>query len=189
MIRLLMAIEIPYDQWQPLSIAEVRAIFANAPFSWGLAGGYAVEQFLGTAIREHGDLDIVVYRDDQLRVHDWLAGWRLYAVEPPGPLRPWRTGEYLSYGLHDIWGHRLGIQAWELQIMLAEVEGQEWFSRRNPSIRGRREDLILTYHGLPCVRIEVQLLYKARNCRPKDDLDLQACLPRMSANAKQWLVN
>ena len=56
---------IPYETWQPLSVAEAVALFADAPFGWGLAGGYAVEQFLGRAIRPHADIDIGVFRDQQ----------------------------------------------------------------------------------------------------------------------------
>jgi hypothetical protein len=166
-----MQIDIPYSTWQPLSVREVVQLFAHAPFTWGLAGGYAVEQFLGTAIRAHSDIDVVVYRDQQLRLQRWLAGWHLYAADPPGTLRPWMADEYLPYGIHDIWGHRSGIQAWQLQIMLTEVERDEWFSRRSRLIRGQRNELIVLYHGIRCLRIEVQLLYKVRNQRPKDDLD------------------
>jgi aminoglycoside-2''-adenylyltransferase len=75
--------EIPYSHWQPVSVAEVVGLFADAPFVWGLAGGYAVEQFIGKPIREHDDLDVVAFRDDQLAVQRWLAGWRLYASDPP----------------------------------------------------------------------------------------------------------
>ena len=71
--------------------------------------------------------------------------------------------------------------------MLAEVEGGEWFSRRNHLIRGRRDDLFANYNDMPCIKVEVQLLFKARDIRPKDNIDFQACLPLMSENAKQWL--
>lgn len=91
----MMNVNIPYGNWQPLSLADVMQVFADAPFTWGLAGGYAVEQFLGTAIREHGDTDVVVYRDEQLQVQGWLPDWLLYAADPPGTLRPWTDKEYL----------------------------------------------------------------------------------------------
>ena len=55
----------PYETWKSLSVAEVQLLFREAPFPWGLAGGYAIEQFLGASIREHGDIDIIVFRDDQ----------------------------------------------------------------------------------------------------------------------------
>jgi hypothetical protein len=182
-----MKIDIPYDKWEPLSVAQIVQLFARAPFTWGLAGGYAVEQFVGTPIREHSDIDVVVFRDQQYYLRHWLTNWRLYAADPPGTLRPWRADEYLPYGIHDIWGHRSDTQAWQLQIMLAEIEGDEWFSRRSRLIRGQRTELLVAYHGIPCVRIEVQLLYKARNPRPKDDLDFQVCLPLLDSEAKQWL--
>ena len=74
-----------------------------------------------------------------------------------------------------------------MQVMLTEVDGDEWFSRRSPLIRGRRDDLIVVYGGIPCVRAEVQLLYKAKGRRPKDELDFAACLPMLSAGAREWL--
>lgn len=183
----MMDISIPYDTWQPLPLADVARLFAGAPFTWGIAGGYAVEQFLGAPFREHSDTDVALFRDEQLRVQSWLHDWRLYAADPPGTLRPWADSEYLPYGIHDIWGHRRHVSAWELQLMLAEVDGDQWFMRRDPRVRGRRDDLIVTYNGLPCIRIDVQLLYKARGCRPKDTRDFQACLPHLPADARRWL--
>ena len=183
-----MEIGIPYDQWIPLSVENVVTTYANAPFKWCLAGGYAIEQFLGSSIRSHSDIDIVIYRDEQLGVQAWLNNWKLYAADPHGTLRLWNKEEYLGYGIHDIWGHQVGSQAWQLQIMLVEVEGDQWFSRHNPIIRGRREDLIAVYNGIPCVRIEIQLLYKAKNHRPKDNQDFHACLPNMSLEARRWLA-
>jgi hypothetical protein len=179
--------KIPYDKWLPLSVQEVQAIFANAPFQWALAGGYAVEQFLGHSIRAHDDIDVILYRDEQLKLQKWLEGWRLYAADPPGQLRQWLPGESLPESIHDIWGHQTTGEAWQLQIMLAAVEGQEWFSRRNPLIRGNRESLIANYNGLPCVRIDIQLMYKAKNRRPKDELDFEACLSVMNSETKTWL--
>ena len=179
--------DIPYDQWQPLSVTEIKQLFAGAPFAWGLAGGHAIEQFLGKSIREHGDIDVVVFRDHQRELQLWLDGWQLYAADLPKQLRPWITDEYLPFGIHDIWCHKTGSRSWQLQIMFAEAEGNEWFSRRNPLIRGGREGLFATYNGIPCIKVEVQLLYKAKDVRPKDQIDFQACLPHMSERARQWL--
>ena len=95
----------PNAQWTPLSLSETRSIFADAPFRWGLGGGYAVEQFLGASIRDHDDVDIVIFRDEQIAAQQYLAGWELYAADPPGTLRQWNAGEYLPFGIHDIWGY------------------------------------------------------------------------------------
>jgi hypothetical protein len=177
----------PYAVWEPLSVVEVQHLLRDAPFAWGLAGGYAVEQFLGTPIRAHDDIDIVVFREDQRQLHHWLSGWQLFAADPPGTLRQWDASEWLPFGIHDIWAHRANAHAWQLQIMLLEADGDQWFSRRQPLIRGSRHDLLVTYGRFPCVRIEVQLLYKAKGNRAKDQVDLEACLPLLSAEAKAWL--
>ena len=56
-------------------------------------------------------------------------------------------------------------------------------------MRGRRDDLIVTYQGIPCLPIEVQLLYKARNTRPKDQQDFEAALPLLDQAARTWLYD
>lgn len=179
---------IPFNQWEPLNVQEGLAIFRDAPFQWYVAGGYAVEQFLGQPTRDfHDDLDIGIFRDEQLAAQAWLDDWLLYAADPPGTLRPWHPNEYLPVGVHDIWAHRPEVDAWQFQLMVQEVEGDEWYSRRDTSIRGKRSDLIQIYHGVPCIRIEVQLHYKAKGQRPKDETDFAACLPHLSAEAKSWL--
>jgi hypothetical protein len=178
-----------FDQWLPMTVAEVVQCFEHAPFRWGLAGGYAVEQFLGVPVRAHSDIDIVAFRTDQQQVQQWLAGWQLFAADPPGTLRPWQASEWLPIGIHDIWGYPGGATAWQLQIMLLESEGDEWVSRRHPALRGPRDALLVAYHGLPCLRIEVQLCYKAKGLRPKDEQDFAACLPHLDAEARSWLAS
>lgn len=177
----------PFSHWKPLSVAEVTDLFRDAPFRWGLAGGYAVEQFLGRSIRPHDDIDVLIFRDDQRLLYQWLRGWQLFAADPPGTLRSWREAEWLALGVHDIWAHRTDADGWQLQVMLLETDGDEWFSRRNPMIRGLREDVLVQYHDIPSVRIEVQLLYKAKGNRPKDQQDFQASFPLLTAEAKVWL--
>lgn len=178
---------IPYDRWEPISLGEIVQMFTGAPFRWAIAGGYAVELFLGQQIRAHEDIDVMIFRDEQLSAQRWLNGWQLYAADPPGTLRGWNDGEYLPFGVHDIWAHRPDADAWQFQLMVAEVDGEEWFSRRNAAIRGKRDALFTEYGGLPCLRAEVQLLYKAKGRRTKDVLDFHAAAPRLSAEAKCWL--
>ena len=177
----------PDEQWTPLALETVASVFARAPFQWGLGGGYAIEQFLGAPMRRHDDVDIALFRDQQLAAQRHLAGWQLYASDPPGTLRRWNEGEYLPFGIHDIWAHREGAPGWEFQFLVVEVAGDEWFHRRSPEIRGARADLIVDYHGFPWVLVEVQLMYKAKSMRPKDQQDFAACLPRLSVEAKAWL--
>ncbi|MCA0454324.1 MAG: amino acid transporter [Chloroflexi bacterium] len=152
---------IPLDRWQPLTVKEVCDLFDGAPFQWTVAGGYAIELFIGKSIRGHADTDVLIFRDEQLKAQTWLKDWRLYAADPPGTLRLWHVGEYLPASINDVWIHHKTVDAWQMQFMISEVEGEEWVSKRSPLIRGKRDDLIIHYQGIPCIGAEVQLLYKA----------------------------
>jgi hypothetical protein len=116
-----------------------------------------------------------------------MGDWRLYAAYAPGSLRRWQAGEFLPVGIHDIWRYRPDSPAWQLQIMLQETAGETWFHRRYPQIGGMRREFITRYQGRPCIRVEIQLLYKARSLRERDEIDFQACLPMLSPQARTWL--
>jgi hypothetical protein len=182
-----MSAMIAFERWKPLSVAQVAELFASAPFDWCLAGGLAIEQFVGVSLREHGDIDVVVFRDQQLLVRSWLATWRVYAADPPGELQPWPVGELLAKGIHDIWLHLPDSDAWQLQLMIQDASEQEWIFRRDHRIRGDRQSFIQDENLVPCIRPEIQLLYKAPNPLPKDEIDFRASLPLLSAEARTWL--
>jgi hypothetical protein len=98
-------------------------------------------------------------------------------------------GEYLPFGIHDIWGYQSGSDAWQLQLMLVEAAEEVWFSRRDRRIGGPRASLFAIYSSVPCVRIDVQLFYKARAVRPKDEHDFRVCLPLLSSTERRWLAD
>lgn len=178
---------ITLEKWNPLTVDDVKQLFTGAPFDWCLGGGYAIEQFVGRPLRAHADVDVVIFRDQQSLAWTWLRGWNLYAADPPGTLRPWPEHEYLPYGIHDIWGHRPDSSAWQLQLILQEANSRGWFYRRDHRVRGSRGSFISRSGGIPCIRVEIQLLYKAHHRRPRDETDFQACLPLLSRGAKEWL--
>jgi len=168
---------------------DVAARMKGSEFLWCLAGGYAVERFVGRAFREHVDTDIVVLRKDQLTLQSWLSDWKWYAVDPPGTLRPWKAGEALPIGIHDIWGHREISHTWELQIMIQDCDADSWYFRRDHRVRGRLVDLVQLVDGVPCLRVELQLLYKSKDLRDKDELDFAESLPRLRPEQRDTLAS
>ncbi|WP_370421892.1 amino acid transporter [Streptomyces sp. QH1-20] len=179
-------------RWAPDRPGGVAAVFAEADFPWWIAGGYAIELAVGRDLRPHGDVDVLVLRRDQARARDLLADWDLYVADPPGQgkLRPWRPAETLRSPLHDIWCRRAAEAPWSMQLMLDEAEGTQWVSRRSPEIRlpvsrlGRMSDT-----GVPHLAPEVQLFYKAKATRGKDETDFDAALPLLDASARAWLAD
>src|SRR5579871_6764013 len=104
--------------WRPLGVAAVAALFSSFPAPWWFAGGWALDLFLGRQTRDPGDTAVRVLRPDQLPAQAALAGWDLHAADPPGRLRPWRSGEWLNAPIHDIWCRPAADTPWALQLML-----------------------------------------------------------------------
>lgn len=177
--------------WSPIAPVEIAELLADTVFFWCLAGGHAVDRFVGEAFREHADTDIVVLRPDQLELQERLQGWKLFAADPPGSLRPWSGGEFLLPGVDNVWGHRVGRNRWELDVMIQESEGGSWVFRRDQRIRGPVDDLASPLGGIPCIRMDLQMLYKSKGRRPKDELDFERVLPKLTqaqrATLAAWL--
>lgn len=174
--------------WAPLSPTQVADLMTGTDRPWLIAGGHAIDLFVGHRTREHADLDIFLLRRDQQAIHEALSGWEVYAADPPGRLRPWAAGEILPLGVHDVWCRPSAAEPWRVQFMLDEADGHTWVSRRNPQVRRPLRELRHTAaNGIPFLTPEVQLFYKARGRRPKDEQDLDVVLPHLSGPQRDWL--
>ncbi|MFF5105599.1 nucleotidyltransferase domain-containing protein [Streptomyces sp. NPDC000134] len=179
-------------RWVPARPEDLAVMFAGADFPWWIAGGYAIELAVGRELRPHGDLDVLVLRRDQALAREMLSDWDMHVADPPGAgrLRPWRPGEMLEVPLHDIWCRRTRKAPWSVQLMLDEAEGAHWVSRRDPGVRlplgrvGRRSPT-----GIPYLAPEVQLFYKTKATRAKDETDFEAVLPLLDESQRVWLAD
>ena len=177
-------------RWEPLSVAEVAALLGAMPAPWWIAGGWAIDLFVGPQTRPHDDIDVGILRREQLVVKETLGNWDLWAADPPGTLRKWQTGELLGPAIHDIWCRRWPDAPWSLQLMLNESDDEGWVFRRDHRItmtlarlRNRAAD------GTPYIAPEVQLLFKSRaGRREKDAADFEAVLPRLDGASRKWLA-
>lgn len=169
-------------------MAEVCDWFAEVSAPWWVAGGYAIELAVGAALRSHGDIDLLMLRRDQETVQQALSTWEWWAADPPGQLRPWRLGEALPLPVHDIWCRPGADQPWRVQVMLDETEGDEWVSRRDRRIRRPIASIgRTTADGVPYLAPEIQLFYKAKGLRAKDEVDFAAVRPVLDTEQRRWL--
>jgi hypothetical protein len=182
-----MTVAEPY-WWDPLHPEGAADLFRDLAVPWWIAGGWALDLFAGRQTRQHGDLDVEVLRRDQFAVQRHLAGWDLHTAED-GELHPWRAGVALGAGINSIWCRRTPDAPWVVQIMFAVAEGETWHYRRHPAIVRPLATLGLrTETGIPFLAPEVQLAYKARAQRPKDDADFALIGPLLDQDRRAWLV-
>jgi hypothetical protein len=48
---------------------------------WFVAGGWAIDLFLEKTTRPHEDIEIAIFRKNQLALQDYLDGWLLKKAE------------------------------------------------------------------------------------------------------------
>jgi hypothetical protein len=178
--------------WQPWSPQEVARFFAPFTAPWWIAGGWAIDLFLGRQTREHEDIDVQILRRDQQAVRALFGAWDMQAaLTPPRdeawPFRPWRLGEELDAEIHDIWCRPMPTQPWALQLMIADTRADAWLFRRTPTIVRPVDTIGCDAEGIPYLAPEIQLLYKAKGLRPKDEADFTQILPPLDQERRQWL--
>jgi len=175
--------------WDPLEVQDARALLSNVRAHWWIAGGQAIDLAIGRELRKHSDLDVLVLRKDHTLIRDAFSGWELWVADPPGSLRPWKEGELLPAELHDVWCRPGPTEPWRLQIMVDESDGDDWVSRRDARIRRPIETIgAFSDDVVPYLVPEIQLYYKAKEPRGKDEIDFAATLPGLSSEQRDWLA-
>ncbi|HUR78520.1 MAG TPA: 2-amino-4-hydroxy-6-hydroxymethyldihydropteridine diphosphokinase [Acidimicrobiales bacterium] len=154
---------------------------------WAVAGGWAIELFVGRPVREHNDLEIAIARVDAPRLHDHLQGWQFFFPAPAAFTR-WRRGEAIPPKEHQLWSRASPDAAWTLEIMFEDISDGVLRYRRDPAITLPLDEAFLrTADGIPYVAPHLQLLYKAKYARPRDETDRAAAVPLLSDAQRAWL--
>jgi aminoglycoside-2''-adenylyltransferase len=179
----------PEHRWEPLSPAQVKDLFGALSVPWWIAGGHALDMFLGHETRAHLDIDVAVLRRDQSAFREALATWDVQ-IAHEGRFIPWKRGEtIIAPEHHEIWARETPGGPWRVELLFEESEGTRWAYRRNGRIGLHVADLgHRDASGLPFIRPEVTLLYKSKSPRPVDETDFLYALPRLDVAQKGWLV-
>jgi len=167
-------------------VSELYRLMRSYPGLWAVAGGWAIDLFLGRVTREHSDIEIAISRQDQARIREHLKGWDFQKVVR-GAVQPWRAGEWLNLPIHEVYAVKTENK---LEILLNEIEGDDWIYRRDTRIcRPVSQAVCQTSSRIPYLSPEVVLLYKSKNPRAKDEIDLANAAAEMNIEQKEWLSN
>jgi uncharacterized protein (DUF952 family) len=179
-----------------LRAAEVMAGFAGR---WWVAGGWALDLFLGRKTRPHADLEISVLAGDQSALFEHLRGWDLRLAAPGASLPAW-DGATIVPPFHQVWARRGPARAASPEqfagdptmvgFLLEQGTTDRWVFRRHPAITRSLERFgTRTGDGVGFVRPEVALLFKAKATRFKDQRDFDRVLPHLDRAARWWLAS
>ena len=196
----------------PAAVAYVRDLLRGLDAPWFLCGGWAADDWLGRRTREHWDVDIAVFHDDQRAIFAYLPGWALVGHDPNVPddtTEQW-NGRQLDPPAH-IHVPRLGSSLstspelthseFEFEFLLNERAGQEWILNREKGVTVSLERHVRqSSWGPPTVAPEIVLFHKAGGHltaaelkaggdgpRPRDEQDFFAVLPTLAPAQRTWL--
>ena len=183
-----------YGPWARRTPTDVAALFDGYPGVWWVAGGWALEAFTGVA-REHEDTDPSVLRRDLPLLRRHLAGRLDIWCASSGGLRPLLPDDdpdgpadgVLPEGCGQVWTRASALDPWEYDILLAPGTADEWVYKRDASLRMPMTEALWERDGVRYLRPEIQLLYKAKGLRPKDQADFDATLPFLDDRRRAWL--
>ncbi len=178
------------NNWQPLTLEQLKSLFEKSEKPYWLSGGWAIDLFVGRQTRAHEDLDISISRSDQFYFQNYLNNWDLHYADParPGVLLPWHTGATLFDPIYNVWGRKSAGGPWNLQLLICDFSDTEWIYRRKQEIRGPLKEFDwTTKDGMKVLSPIIQLLFKSRSPRPKDEHDFQHCLAVFSTQERRRL--
>jgi hypothetical protein len=179
------------SSFYPEPVARIGEVMSTFNRPWFVCGGWAVDTWLGRQTREHGDIDITVFHDDQRALFEQLAGWHMIAddIEPDtSPDRPPWDGHVLDPEHRWTWpktpahiharpagvANLAALRAWtnppystaaddfNLEVMINEREGSDWLVNPEPRI-ARPIELCVRESpaGIPTAVPEVLMFFKA----------------------------
>jgi hypothetical protein len=174
-------------RWQALTPHDARRLLESLEPRYWIAGGWAIDLFLGEQHRPHKDLDIGIRRADVPRVFAALPGWDFFEAKD-GSLSRLDAGEPPRASVNSLWSRATSSTEWALEFLLDDSSDEEWIFRRDPSIRLPIERALRRDpEGIPYLSPEIQLLYKAPNPRTEDQADFERVLAQLDPSARGWL--
>ena len=154
---------------------------------WCVAAGWAIDLFVGHERREHDDLEIAVPHQAFPQVQALLGDLAFYAVGDGEVAALAESPDRLAE-THQTWGLDRAAFEWRIDVFREPSDGGRWICRRDGEIRLPYTQLIeRTVDGIPYVRPEVVLLFKAKAARPKDETDLTDVLPLLAPSRRALL--
>jgi hypothetical protein len=178
----------PEHRWEPLALEEVQRLLDGVTAPWWIAGGRGLDLFLRHDTRAHADVDVAILRRDQQAFRERLGSWDVQ-IAHAGAFIPWKRGAQITAPeQHEVWARATPDGPWQVEFLLEESEGTRWSYRRDRRIGLNVADLGRTdERGIPFLRPEVTLLYKAKSPRPVDETDFLYLLPRLDPAQRAWL--
>ena len=170
---------------------KVKNIMNKFGYPWFIAGGWAIDLFLEKETRLHDNIEIGIYREQQMKLFRYLGKYKKYYIDNRSRIgkyekKEWKK-EYLRLPISEIFVEYDGL---EIEILLNEKDDFDWIYGKNNKIKHERSNVIrYTDDRIPYLCPEIVLLYKTMEMRNKDKDDILNALKKMNYSEKNWLID
>jgi hypothetical protein len=182
-------------------VLELAGLLSGFKELWFVAGGWAIDLYVQEGRRKHKDVDIAVFRQDQLLLQQYFLtkGWKLWKyVGDSEVLEPWLPGEKLELPDRGVYALPVNTAIRSVDILLSERKGAQWWFHRDTRITHPIKTVgICLDLDIPFLSPEIVLLFKAHHLytddssslrhRQIDEADFQAVHKLMTTERRTWL--
>jgi len=173
-----------WSEWHP---KEAARVLAAASATWWIAGGWAIDLFCGTTTRQHTDLDVGILRTEVSSLLQAISTWQVYEARD-GRLTHLDSGQIPRRDVHCLWCRPTSADPWAIELMLDEGHPEVWIYRRDARVRSPMSEVVRqSADGLPYLAPEIQLLYKSKVPRSRDEVDFGNSWRLLSLDARRCL--
>lgn len=164
---------------------QVKEFMASYEGKWMIAGGWAIDLHIGEETRDHEDIEVAVFRDEQNSLASLFTDWDIY-IAKEGKKEKWQLDAPVEFPIHEI--HASHQDGKQLEVLLNERNKGRWRFRRDPELSFPLSMMNLqSEQGVPYLNPEIVLLYKAANTKEKDHDDFNYVFPHLNEHQKEWL--
>lgn len=175
------------DAWQPWTPAQLHERLEGVSASWYIVGGWALDIWHGHETRTHDDLEFCVLRKDFDTFRNIFAAFEIYTAHD-GDVTHLAGDEMPSPEVQQFWLLETAAAKWRADLMIEPGDAHLWRYKRDHSVQRPRSIMVETSpDDIPYLNVAGVLLFKAKRCRAKDQLDFQTALPKLAPADRTWL--
>jgi len=169
---------------------DAQKLLSTWQQQWWVGGGNAIDLYLDKQTREHDDLDIVILRRDSDSIRELLNGWDLWIGLGEGKLEDQALNIFdkITQDQAVLWCRPSSKDEWAFELLFTPSDGEYWIFKRDDRIRLPIESIgLVSQKGIPYLRPEIVLLFKAKSPQGKNQADFDVVRPSLDLDARLWL--
>lgn len=175
------------DAWQPWTPAQLHQRLDGISAPWHVVGGWALDIWHGHETRPHDDLEFCILEKDLDTFRNIFSAFEIYTVHN-GDVTHLAGDEKPSAGIQQFWILDTAAMKWRADLMIEPGDAHLWRYKRDLSVQRPRSIMVeVSPDGIPYLNAAGVLLFKAKRCRAKDQLDFQNALPKLAPADRTWL--